>query len=74
MHVLECTLPDGRVISRKTCRPYTHVVCVKVADRWSGFRWTRIPEMALRETKRDLRAQSDLEFALVETTRYVTVK
>lgn len=71
MHILECTLPDGSVISRKTCRAYTHVVCVKVAVRWTGFRWTRIPEKALRETRRDLQAQPDLEFTLVQTIKRI---
>lgn len=51
---LTATLPDGRIVTRRTARDYTSVVCWKRNGKWSAVQWTtRNPETIIAGFRRD---------------------
>ena len=47
-------LPDGTTVTRRTERPYTHVVAVHYPNGWRAKRWTTQPLQAQQDVAREV--------------------
>jgi len=51
MQKLSATLPDGKIVTRKTEHPYTHIIAVREGSDWGVIRWTQTPMKAMSAIK-----------------------